>query len=462
MKIKVCAIVLLLCCVSAIPINKSFAADDLLASKQDPAGTFETRFVPYASPEMYGAVGDGITDDTEAWQRAVDSGKPVVAGSQLYRCGTITVTRDTDINCCNASFICMDTVLFSCSGTAGKGTWELDYKANSDYALSDRFTGIVYLVGNNNIFKQRDYYVGGSVEAFYKGVLNTQIPIDITSVAAYRLNTVQVNIRNISNVVFETEGKYKIIIKQTYCAFSIIENVNMTHECYSVVQFNQCFKCTYRDSHIDIPQYGEPGQSYYPIEILDTNYTNIENVYAHCVGWHCITTGNKTLCRGTKVTNCELYSDYANPAYADHQNGIETIITRSTLSSVGLGALGKLSDCDIVCCKDDDLCVVNLDMCSVDGIAHYVIENCRFYPQSNKRSGVRVVCAPRDTGKDADYFLNSLSVSNCRNMSSTADMPIKQVITSSVTGEITLRVLNVINTNLSVEMEADNTFIFGN
>ena len=101
-------------------------------------------------------------------------------------------------------------------------------------------------------------------------------------------------------------------------------------------------------------------------------------------------------------------------------------------------------------------------MCSVDGIAHYVIENCRFYPQSNKRSGVRVVCAPRDTGKDADYFLNSLSVSNCRNMSSTADMPIKQVITSSVTGEITLRVLNVINTNLSVEMEADNTFIFGN
>ena len=100
-------------------------------------------------------------------------------------------------------------------------------------------------------------------------------------------------------------------------------------------------------------------------------------------------------------------------------------------------------------------------MCSVDGIAHYVIENCRFYPQSNRRSGVRVVCTPRDSGKDVDYFINSLSVSNCRNMSSTADMPIKQVVTSSVTGDIKIGVLNVVNSNLSIELEAEEISVSG-
>jgi len=41
-------------------------------------------YVEYVAPEMFGAIGDGTTDDTTAFQNAINSGKPVVLGKATY------------------------------------------------------------------------------------------------------------------------------------------------------------------------------------------------------------------------------------------------------------------------------------------------------------------------------------------------------------------------------------------
>lgn len=395
------------------------------------------------SPEYYGAVGDGIADDTLAWQNAIDSGQPIKAESSKYLCGTLNVTRDAEIDCNNAEFIAKDTILFNCYGSVEKETVESSYTANQvNYRLSDNFTGIAHIYGVNNVFKSRSYYKGGSTESFSNGLLQARIPVDIETPTVYELNTITVKISNIANVTF-VDSTNAVIIKMQYVRDSVVENVNMTNLCYSVVQFWQCYKCTYKNSTFDIPQYGDVSTNYYPVEILDTCYTKLLNLTGHCVGWHCATTGNHTLCRQTLVDNCTFSSDYAIPAYGDHENGIETTIKNSNLTSVGLGVLGSIENCTIKANVMYQMCRILLGCCSVDGLAVYSIRNCEFYPENESYSGICVYLSPQSSGYNYDYYFDKLTVENCTNKSKTISMNIKNLISGNVTGTVDIDTITV-------------------
>lgn len=51
----------------------------------------------YVTPQMFGGVGDGITDDTTAIQSAFDSGKPVLFPKGNYKSGTVTITNSNTV-----------------------------------------------------------------------------------------------------------------------------------------------------------------------------------------------------------------------------------------------------------------------------------------------------------------------------------------------------------------------------
>ena len=407
------------------------------------------------TPEYYGAVGDGVTDDTAAWQSAIDSGEIVQATSAKYKCGTLVVARDTEIDCNNAEFVCASSTLFDCRGSIINQYSNADYTANQrNYAIKNSFTGIAYLSGTNNVFKQRSYYRGGSVEAFTNGVMQTTIPADITGVTVYELQTPSIIIKNIKNVQF-AETDDAVVIRMQYCKDSVVDNVNVKNVCYSIFQIWQCHNCSYTNSTFDIPQYKTYGTYYYPIEICDSCYTLVENVHGHCVGWHCGTTGNNTLCRQTHVKNCDFSSDYPVASYADHPNGIETLVENTKLSSIGLGVLGKMVNCQIVPTKNDSLCRVNLDVCSVEGLANYMIDSCSFLPKSGGTSDISIYCYPQASGMNYDYLFGKLLITNC-NVSGGTSMPIILRASSDFTGTIIIDSISVINANMRIDAVAAN------
>lgn len=53
----------------------------------------------YVTPEQFGAIGDGVTDDSEAFRRAIETEKPIVCTyGKKYNCITEIVTEKTTIN----------------------------------------------------------------------------------------------------------------------------------------------------------------------------------------------------------------------------------------------------------------------------------------------------------------------------------------------------------------------------
>ena len=51
-------------------------------------------FAPFATPQRFGAAGDGVADDTEAFQAALDSGMPVFVPDGVYRITSGLTARD--------------------------------------------------------------------------------------------------------------------------------------------------------------------------------------------------------------------------------------------------------------------------------------------------------------------------------------------------------------------------------
>lgn len=412
------------------------------------------------SPEYYGAIGDGIADDTYAWQQAINSGEDVLAESKKYKCGKLDVSSNISIDCNGAEFVATDGILFDCKGSVFKTLSAQDYIANtSNYNTGDNFTGIAHIQGTNNMFKQISYYKGGSTEHFTNGLLDVKIPVDIIEPTIYELNTITVKIKNIDNVTFDNEIN-AVIVRLQYTRDCIVENVNMTNVCYAIVSIFQSYNNTYKDSTFNIPQYRTWATNYYPIGIYDSCYTKIINVKGHCTGWHCISTGNHTLCRGTRVSNCELSISYPIPAYYDHENGIETIIENSSVQSLGLGVGSKVNNCKIHNNNNQDYCWVLLHMCSIEGLANYEITNTVFYPLvGQEHASIGIYCSPRDSGNEQDYYFDKLLVRNCKNATNGFAYSIESQIASRITGETTVKDITVINSNLLIDIDSLNKCI---
>lgn len=122
------------------------------------------RFVPYVTPEQYGAKGDGVTDDADAFNLALQSKKCVIARATKYKIGsTIIIPSNTILNI-YGTIISNNNTVFQIGSE----------ESQSDYSKIYIFEAIGTGINNNDVLID-----------IYKGTYN-----NITIHHATKFNTV--------------------------------------------------------------------------------------------------------------------------------------------------------------------------------------------------------------------------------------------------------------------------------
>lgn len=411
------------------------------------------------SPEEYGAAGDGIVNDTAAWQAAIDSGKKVVAKlGSTYRVSTLNLLDNNSVDCSGASFICQDSVLFNITGSVGTVYYhQPDYSAETPSYTFDavNYDGYAILEGSNNWEPTRTYYRGGWRSLFNKGVMAESCPVDITDPTITLIDPVSVDIKNIGNVTFLNTHD-GIVIDCYYGVNCIFDHINMTNECFSVIRLSQCLNITMTNIKAAIPQYMGTLNNIYPIEILNSNHCYLHDSYIYCNFWHCWSAGGTYPCFDNGIINSTLISDL-QVAVGDHPNCIGTFITDSTINSALVAGGSRIKGVNVIARNQTGAkCSIRLYPNPIKELAIYNIQDVNFYPALiSNEVGVTFAAVPQVTGTTAYY--DNVTISNCKVLSNTNNTGADRILLMSggLTGfgTIKLGTINISDVNLRVQLQ---------
>lgn len=214
-------------------------------------------FVPYVTPEMFGAVGDGLTDDTEAWNKAIETGKVIIANKLYLITDTLELDNDVYMNGIIYNDV-SDGVMIS--GKSGK-YYKLNVQSKRQYDYPDLYTGVKIINSNKCIFdiKTRNFYYGiqmigdgsgtayNTVNSAY--LINARFFIDLDT-----LNNGWVNENYLYNI--RCLGESGTLWKTNDCGLRINTSesrlVNSNHvlnacfeEANTAIELHKCRECTF-------------------------------------------------------------------------------------------------------------------------------------------------------------------------------------------------------------------------
>lgn len=337
----------------------------------DGAGSWEWGDSGFVTPEMFGAVGDGVTDDTEAVQAAINTGRKVLFSNKTYLITPITIAKSSDLlgedgakivtaQHTNAlTFLpALKNRLYMAEDydhldyTSDSGVSRIKLTSLGNVAVGD----LVYVYATNQSYIQaRQYYYKGctalvtDVDTESNSIyINFAMPFDIeadgTVVDVYK----PLNVR-IQNIDFESSLDLEAItgsagVRIWYSAFCGISKCNFYGFTSELILYN-CVMSNIEDCSF---AYAKPDNTLhwdgYGIMIASCNVTTIKRVTATC-GQHAISTGGNTPVFGTVIQDCRLFSECTTYAIGLHDNDHDCVVERSVVG--GMWGCGNLTAQDV-------------------------------------------------------------------------------------------------------------------
>ena len=314
----------------------------------------------------YGAVGDGVTDDSQAIQDAVDAGYDIYFESNktYYIASSINIAEDKYLHGGENTVIKTKTPSGGTvnRGVVATGTKRFDTTLTGDYSAhgartednaSNKFTlsnmtGIE--IGDILVIKATDqyyapnrqyYYLGGVLEVteIYDGHIYTNIPMpwSITNsqyVAVSVYKAPQVTIKNLNFVSdLDSMGTYNACVHFNYCKNPVLKDCSISNMVMGVY-FTYCVNALVDNVNISQSKYSSSlyGDSY-GVAIQSCTNTTVQRMVATGAGTCLDLTGDIPNI-DTYVSKCDL-SNQVNPgAIGMHENSYSIVIEDCVLGGM--------------------------------------------------------------------------------------------------------------------------------
>lgn len=414
------------------------------------AQTVQSKLEQYISVKDFGAVGDGVTDDSDAFiaarTAAAATGKMVYAPAGRYKLNK-AITSSEDLNLMGdgpstvldftgtvtggsyaLEAIGTATQIQNLTGTQNEGLNTVVFASAPSLAVGDVF--VIYNPTDYSWSGFRSYYRAGEwceVESISGSTVTVKNQLYASYAAAdvdvYKITGPNVTLRDFSIVGTTILG----LIHTEFCINPLIENVTADHANDSAVYFDRCFHAT--ASNLIINNVGDGGDDY-GIAVGNSQHVHIQGGYLYSRR-HAVTHGGTDgICavpvRDSRTIGAVLKNDPASGVEDFDFHGNVEDCSAIDCTIYGGAVLGgknvELVNCHITA-DSGGRCVYHSE---VKG-GYFGSTNCKFTTYVDPTAGGRGIydiggnsaSVTSDTDEDVTFFIRGCRLF-ARNISSSA------------------------------------------
>lgn len=318
----------------------------------------------------YGAVGDGVTDDSAAIQRAVNAnykvyfesdktyyiGSAVVITHDTYLCGgknTIIKTKTPQSGTINNGFYIRGSLKKTTSLTTDYTSDGLTDNSGNRFTLSsmsDVNIGDIMIItatDQHYSYNRPYYYLGGTLLISDKDddyiYTSDALPWDIENTQNVTVKIYSAPTAIVENLHFQSDlnssGTYTYLVSFYYCKNSIIRNCNIT-EMDNGFKAENCVNTLIENvTTSKTPDMGQYLHDHYGIAIYSCSNTTVRKVMAES-GNACVDLSGTIPNINTWIKECSLFGSNRVNGFGMHENAYNTVLEDCVIGgAIGYGTM---------------------------------------------------------------------------------------------------------------------------